>query len=97
MKNLLLEAITLVKNINKKKPTVKRLLPHFTYPGANNYGESVVEETLFNMRTKRIINENCKTLATNDTNTSLSDDELLEAPLVFSTDGTLTDPNLLLF
>ena len=34
---------------------------------------------------------------TNDTNTLPSDDEILETPLVSSTDDTLTDPNLLLF
>ena len=66
MENLLLEAITHVKNINKKKPTAKRLLAHINSLGANNWGEadnwgeSVVEETPCNMRTKGIFNENCK-------------------------------------
>ena len=49
------------------------------------------------MRTKGIINENYKILTTNDTNTLPSDDELLETPLVSSTDDTLNDPNLLSF
>ena len=31
---------------SKKKPTVKRLLAHINSIGANNWGESVVEETL---------------------------------------------------
>ena len=96
-KNILLEAITHVKSINKKKPTVKRLLAHINCVGANNWGESVVEENLCNMRTKGIINGNYKILTTNDTNTFLSDDELLETPLVFSTDDTWTHPNLPLF
>ena len=50
-----LEAITHVKNISKKKPTVKRLLAHTNSLGANNWGESVVEETLYNMRKKGIM------------------------------------------
>ena len=85
MKNLLLEAISHVKSINKKKPTVKRLLAHINCVGANNWGESVVEETLCNMRTKGIINKNYKILTTNDTNAFLSDDELLETPLALMT------------
>ena len=97
MENLSLEAINYVKNISKKKPTVKRLLAHINRLGANNWGELVVEETLYNMRTKGIINENYKILSANDTNTLPSDDELLETPLVSSTYDPLTDPNLLLF
>ena len=97
IENLLLGAITHVKNISKKKPSVKRLLPHINSPGANNWGVSVVEETLCNMRTKGIINENYKIFTTNNANTLPSDDELLEISLVSSTDNTLTDPNLLLF
>ena len=97
MENLLLEAITHVKNISKKKPTVKRLLVHIYSLGANNWDESVVEETLCILRTKGIINENYKILTTNDTNTLPSDDELLETPLVSSTDDTPPDSNLLLF
>ena len=93
MENLLLEAITHVKNISKKKPTVKRLLAHINSLGANNWDESVVEETLCILRTKGIINENYKILTTNDT----SDHELLETLLVSSTDDTPPDSNLLLF
>ena len=97
MENLLLEAITHVKNISKKKPTVKRLLAYINSLKANNWDELVVEETLSILRTKGIINENYKILTTNDTNTLLSDDELLETPLVSSTDDTPPDSNLLLF
>ena len=75
MEKLLLEAIAHVKNISKKKPTVKRLLAHINSLGANNWDESVVEETLCILRTKRIINENYKILTTNDSNTLPSDDE----------------------
>ena len=39
MENLLLEAITHVKNISKKKPTVKRLLAHINSLGENNWDE----------------------------------------------------------
>ena len=97
MENLLLEAITHVKNISKKKPTVKRLLAHINSLGSNNWDESVVEETLCILRTKGIINENYKILMTNYTNTFTSDDQLLETPLVSSTDDTPPDSNLLLF
>ena len=78
MENLLLEAITHVKNISKKNPTVKRLLVRINSPGANNWYESIVEEILCIVRTKGIINENYKILTTNGTNTSPCDDELLE-------------------
>ena len=47
MKNILLEAITRVKNISKKKQTVKGLLGHINSLWANNWGESVVEETAY--------------------------------------------------
>ena len=95
--NLLLEAITHVKNISKKKPTVKRLLAHINSLGENNWDEQAVEETLCILRTKGIINENYKILMTNYTNTLTSDDQLLETPLVSSTDDTPPDSNLLLF
>ena len=97
MENLLLEAITHVKNISKKSPTVKRLLAYIKGLGVNNSDESVVGETLCILRTKGIINQNYKILMTNDTNTLPSDDELLETPLISSADDTPPDPNLLLF
>ena len=67
-----------VRNISKKKPTVKRLLAHINSPGANNWDESVVEESLCILRTKGIINESYKILRTNNTNTLLSYDELFK-------------------
>ena len=97
MENLLLEAITHVKNISKKNPTVKQLLVRINSPGANNWDESIVEEILCILRTKGIINENYKILTTNDTNTSPCDDELLEwwwSALVSSADDTPPGPNL---
>ena len=92
-----MEAITHVKNISKKKPTVKRLLAHINSLVATNWDESVVEETLCILLTKGIINENYKILTTNDTNTLPSDDKLLETPLVSRTDDTRPDSDLLLF
>ena len=62
MGNLLFQAITYVKNIGKKKPTVKRLLAHISSVRANNWDESVVEETLCILHTKGITNENYKIL-----------------------------------
>ena len=92
-----MQAITHVKNISKKKPTVKQLLAHINSLGAKNCGESVVQETLCILRRKRIINENYEILTTNDTNILPRENELLETPLVSSTDDTLLDPSLLLF
>ena len=69
MESLLLEAITHVKNISKKKPTVKRLLAHINSLWANSWDKPVVEETLCILRTKGIIYENYKILTTNGTNT----------------------------
>ena len=83
-------------NLGKKKPTAKRLLAYVKSLGANNSDELVVEETLCILCTKGMINENYKILTTNDTNTLSSDDELLEIPLVSSTDHSLPDPSLLL-
>ena len=59
----------MLKTLAKKTPTVKRLLPRVNSLGANNWDESVVEETLCILCAKGIINENYKILATNDTNT----------------------------
>ena len=56
MENLLLETITHVKNISKKKPSVKGLLAHINSLGANNWDESVLEETLCILCAKGIIN-----------------------------------------
>ena len=53
MENLLLEAITHVKNIIKKKPTVKRLQAHINSLETNNWDESVAEETLCFFKYKR--------------------------------------------
>ena len=92
-----MEAITHVKSISKKKPTVKRLLAHINSLVATNWDESVVEETLCILHTNGTINENYKILTTNDTNTLPSDDKLLETLLVSSTDDTRPDSNLLLF
>ena len=52
MGNLLLEGITYVKKISKKKPTVKRFLAHINSLRTNNWNESVVEETLYSLHTK---------------------------------------------
>ena len=46
MENLLLEVITHVENIGKKKSTVKRLLDHINSLVADNWDEQVVEEIL---------------------------------------------------
>ena len=94
---LLLEGITYVKKISKKKPTVKRFLAHINSLRTNNWNESVVEETLYSLHTKWIINENYKILITNVTNTLSTNDELLETLLVSNTNNTLPDPSLLLF
>ena len=42
MENLLLEAITHVKNISKNEPTVNLLLAHINSLEANNWDVSVV-------------------------------------------------------
>ena len=52
MENLLLEAVTHLNIINKKKPTVKRLPTHINNLGTNNWDEEVVEETLWNLHKK---------------------------------------------
>ena len=69
------------------KMPVKRNQPLSNY--WLNWDETVVEETLCILRTKRIINGNYKILATNDTNNLPREDQLLDTPLVSSTDDTL--------
>ena len=69
------------------KMPVKRNQPLSNY--WLNWDETVVEETLCILRTKRIINRNYKILAINDTNNLPREDQLLDTPLVSSTDDTL--------
>ena len=81
MENPLSEAITPITyiiNINKKKPTFKRLMARINSPGAHNWDESVVKKTVSILRAKGIINENYKILTTSDTNILPSEDKLLK-------------------
>ena len=97
MENLLLEAITCVKNVSKKKLTIRQLLAHINILGASPWDESFVEGALCILCIKTIINENDKVLATNDVNTLPGVYELLKTSLISSIDYNLPEPNLLLF
>ena len=88
---MLFEAITHLKIVSKKKPIVKLLLAHINHLGTINWyevEEVVVEETPCILRTKGIINEAYKILATSDTNTIPSLLLLLESQFLSSNSAT---------
>ena len=78
MEKLLLEAINHIKSVSKKKPTTERLLTYINKSSAINCDEVTVEDTLYILRTKYLIDENLKLLSGNN---ELVDDELLLTPL----------------
>ena len=80
------------ENVSNTKQIVKQLPIHISNLDANNC-DKVIEKTLCILRTKGIINETCKILVVNHTNTLTSE----ETPVLSSNNNTLSDPNLVLF
>ena len=73
MEKLLLEAITHIKSIIKKKPKMERLLTYINKYSATNCHEATIQDTLFILHTKNLIDENLKLLCENN---KLVDDEI---------------------
>ena len=63
MENQIVKAINYIKRINKKKPSVDRLLAHIDNTIANNCDREYVEDTLCVLRAKCVIDENFKILS----------------------------------
>ena len=60
MESQIAEAINYIKKINKKKPSIDRLLPHINNTTANNWDREFVEDTLYELRLKGVIDEHFK-------------------------------------
>ena len=66
-----MEAIKYVKKISKKKPSVHRLLAHINNNSANNLDREFVEDTLYELRAKSVIDEHLKILSADSQITTL--------------------------
>ena len=66
-----MEAIKYVKKISKKKLSVHRLLAHINNNSANNLDREFVEDTLYELRAKSVIDEHLKILSADSQITTL--------------------------
>ena len=73
MEKLLLEAITHIKSVSKKKPTTERLLTYINIYSATNCDEVTIQDTLCILRTNNLIDGNLKLLCKNN---ELVEDEI---------------------
>ena len=64
MDTQMLEAISYIRNVGKKKVTIDRIVTYLNNAGASNWNKESVEANLKEMQTKGIINENYKPLIT---------------------------------
>ena len=65
MDTQMLEAVSYIRNVSKKKVmTVDRIVTYLNNAGASNWDNESVEANLREMQTKGIINENYKRLIT---------------------------------
>ena len=78
IEKLLLEAITHMKSVIKKKPKMERLLTYINKYSATNCHEATIQDTLFILHTKNLIDENLKLLCENN---KLVDDEISSTPV----------------
>ena len=60
----MLEAISYIRNVSKKKVKIDRTVTYLNNAGASNWDKDSVEANLNEMQTKGIINENYKPLIT---------------------------------
>ena len=90
MEKLLLEAITHIKSVSKKKPTPERLLTYINKSSATNCDEATIQDALCILRTKNLIDENLKLLCENN---ELFDDEISPTPVPGSPNTSTKDTN----
>ena len=76
MEKLLLEAITHIKSVSKKRPTTERLLTYINKSSTTNFDEATIKDALCILRTN-LIDENLKLLYENN---ELVDDEISLTP-----------------
>ena len=74
MENQIVEAINYIKKISKKKPSIDRLLAHINNTTANNWDREFVEDTLYELRVKGVIDEHFKILSADNTIISASNE-----------------------
>ena len=90
MEKLLLEAITHIKSIIKKKPKMERLLTYINKYSATNCHEATIQDTLFILHTKNLIDENLKLLCENN---KLVDGEISSTPVPGPPNTSAKDTN----
>ena len=73
MENQILKVINYIKKISKKKPSINHLLAHINNTTANNWDREFVEDTLYELCPKGIIDEHFKIILADHTITSASD------------------------
>ena len=81
----MLEAISYVRNVSKKKVAIDRIVTYLNNAGASNQDKDSVEANLKEMQTKGIINENYKplvTLSSDSPNFSRIQDDVCITPQV---------------
>ena len=64
MDTQMLEAISYIRNVSKKKVTIDKIVTYLNNAGASNWDKESVEANLKEMETKGTINENYKPLLT---------------------------------
>ena len=74
MENQIVNLINYIKKIRKKKPPVDRLLAHINNTTASNWDREFVEDTLYELRAKGVIDEHFKILSADNTITTASDE-----------------------
>ena len=74
MENQIVQAINYIKKIRKRKPSVDRLLAHINKTTGNNWDREFVENTLYELRAKGVIDEHFKILLADNTITPASDE-----------------------
>ena len=81
----MLEAISYIRNVSKKKVTIDRIVTYVKIAVASNWDKELVEANLKEMETKGIINENYKpliTLSSDSPDFSIMQDDVCITPLV---------------
>ena len=63
----MVETINYIKRISKKKPSIDRLLAHINNTTAKNWDREFVEDTLYELRVKGVIDEHFKIVSADGT------------------------------
>ena len=78
----MLEAISYIRNVSKKKVTVDRIVTYLNNAGASNWDKKSAEANLKEIQTKGIINENYKPLSSDSPDFSIIQDDVCIIPQV---------------